>query len=328
MRRRKFVALVGAAHLATPMVRAQRAMPVVGFMNPVSPDTYSFNAVAFREGLAEAGFVEGRNVRIEYRWAKGDYALLPSLAAELAGLKVAAIAATGDIASARAAKAATSTIPIVAQAMGDPVQDGLVASLASPGGNVTGNTFLGPELVAKRWHLLKEAFPAVSRVAALMHPGAYGERTMNDMMKEAEATGLTLGLRVRFVAVQGPDELDRAFSTIAAEHTDAIMMFPSPMLFAERGRIVDLARKLRVPLISMNKQFVKLGGLLSYGADTIFLNRRGAAYVDRILKGASPADLPVQQPTKYELVINLKTAKALGIDIPATLLAHADEVIE
>jgi putative ABC transport system substrate-binding protein len=151
---------------------------------------------------------------------------------------------------------------------------------------------------------------------------------MNDMMKEAEAAGLTLGLHVRFVAVQGSDELDRAFSTIAAEHTDAIMVFPSPMLFAERGRIVDFARKLRVPLISMSKQYVKLGGLLSYGADPIHLTRRGASYVDRILKGASPADLPVEQPTKYELVINLKTAKALGIDIPATLLVHADEVVE
>jgi putative ABC transport system substrate-binding protein len=176
--------------------------------------------------------------------------------------------------------------------------------------------------------LLKEALPSASQVVALWYPGAYGERTMNDMMKDAEATGLTLGLHIRFVAVQAPDELDRAFSTIAAEHTDAIMVFPSPMLFVERGRIVDLAGKLRVPLICMNKEFVKLGGLLSYGADVNDFFRRGASYVDRILRGASPADLPVERPTKYELVINLKTAKALGIDIPATLLVRADEVIE
>src|SRR5262249_29790604 len=158
----------------------------------------------------------------------------------------------------------------------------------------------------------------------LWHPSAYGERTMNDMTKEAEATGLTLGLHVRFVAVHGPDELDRAFSTIAAEHADAIMVFPSPMLFAERRRIVDLARKLRVPLISVNREFVKLGALLSYGANVIDFIRRGASYVDRILKGASPADLPVEQPTTFELVINLKGARELGMEIPTTLLVRAD----
>jgi putative ABC transport system substrate-binding protein len=176
--------------------------------------------------------------------------------------------------------------------------------------------------------LLKEALPSASRVTALWHPGAYGERTMNAMMKETEAAGLALGLRVRFVAVQGPDELDRAFSAIAAEHTDAVMVFPSPMLFTERRRIVDLAGKLRLPLISMGKEFVELGGLMSYGADITDFIRRGATYVDKILKGAKPADLPVEQPTKFELFINLKTAKELGLEIPATLLARADQVIE
>jgi ABC-type uncharacterized transport system substrate-binding protein len=234
----------------------------------------------------------------------------------------------GNSLAGRAAQQATTTIPIVVLNMGDPVADGLVANLARPGGNITGLTLLGPQLVPKRLGLLKEALPSASKVVALWHPGAFGERTMNEMMKEAEAAGLTLGLHVRFVAVQGPDELDRAFSTIAAERTDAVMVFPSPMLFAERGRIVDLARKLRVPLISTNQQSAKLGGLLSYGPDIIDFNRRAATYVDRILKGASPANLPVEQPTKYELVINLKTAKALGIDIPAALLVHANEVIE
>ena len=212
--------------------------------------------------------------------------------------------------------------------MGDPVEDGLVASLARPGGNVTGLTFLGPQLVPKRLALLKEALPSASQVAALWHPRAYGERTMNDMIKETEAAGQSLGLHLRFVAVQGPDQLDQAFSTIAAERSDAVIVFPSPMLFNERGRIVDLAGKLRLPLISMGREFVELGGLMSYGADITDFIRRGATYVDKILRGAKPADLPVEQPTKFELFINLKTAKELGIEIPATLLARADEVVE
>jgi putative ABC transport system substrate-binding protein len=284
----------------------------------------SYNA--FLQRLRELGYVDGQNIVVEVRAANSKIERFPALASELVSLKVDIIVASNSLAG-RAAQQATTTIPIVVTNMGDPVADGLVANLARPGGNITGLTLLGPQLVPKRLGLLKEALPSASQVVALWHPGAYGERTMNDMMNEAEAAGLTLGLHVRFVAVQGPNELDRAFSTIAAEHTDAIMVFPSPMLFAERGRIVDFARKLRVPLISMSKQFV-IGGLLSYGADPIHLTRRGATYVDRILKGASPADLPVEQPTKYELVINLKTAKALGIDIPATLLARADEVIE
>jgi putative tryptophan/tyrosine transport system substrate-binding protein len=285
----------------------------------------SYNA--FLQRLRELGYVDGQNIAVEVRAANSKIERFPVLASELVGLKVDIIVASNSLAG-RAAQRATTTIPIVVTNMGDPVADGLVANLARPGGNITGLTLLGPQLVLKRLGLLKEALPSASQVVALWHPGAYGERTMNDMMKEAEATGLTLGLYVRFVAVQGPGDLDRAFSTIAAESTDAIVVFPSPMLFVERGRIVDLARKLRVPLISMNKESVKLGALLSYGADISDLIRRGATYVDRILKGSSPADLPVEQPTKYELVINLKTAKALSISIPATLIARADEVIE
>jgi ABC-type uncharacterized transport system substrate-binding protein len=324
MQRRDFVMALGLAAVWPLPVQAEQPtkVPRIGFI--VTGARANLNA--FLQALRELGYVDGQNIAVEIR-AVNEIERFPALASELVGLKVDVIVAGSSLAG-RAAQQATTTIPIVVLNMGDPVADGLVANLARPGGNITGLTLLGPQLVPKRLGLLKEALPSASQVVALWHPGAYGERTMNDMMKEAEATGLTLGLHVRFVAVQGPDELDRAFSTIAAEHTDAIMVFPSPMLFAERGRIVDFARKLRVPLISMSKQFVKLGGLLSYGADTIHLTRRGATYVDRILKGASPADLPVEQPTKYELVINLKTAKALGIDIPATLLAHADEVIE
>ena len=324
MQRRDFVMALGLAAVWPLQVQAEqpKKVPRIGFIMIGA----SANLNAFLQELRELGYVDGQNIAVEVR-AVNEIERFPALASELVGLKVDVIVAGSSLAG-RAAQQATTTIPIVVLNMGDPVADGLVANLARPGGNITGLTLLGPQLVPKRLGLLKEALPSASQVVALWHPGAHGERTMNEMMKEAEAAGLTLGLHVRFVTVQGPHELDRAFSTIAAEHIDAIMVFPSPMLFAERGRIVDFARKLRVPLISMSKQFVKLGGLLSYGADTIHLTRRGATYVDRILKGASPADLPVEQPTKYELVINLKTAKALGIDIPATLLAHADEVIE
>jgi len=212
--------------------------------------------------------------------------------------------------------------------MGDPVGDGLVASLARPGGNITGLAFIGPQLVPKRLELLKEALPRVSRVAGLWHPGAYGERTLSEMMKEAEAAARTLGLHLRLVAVARPDELGQAFATIANEHDNALFVFPSPMLFTERRRIVELAAKQRLPSMSQDRGFVELGGLLSYGANITALSRRGAGYVDKILKGARPADLPVEQPTKFELVINLKTAKALGLTIPQSLLLRADQVIE
>jgi putative ABC transport system substrate-binding protein len=193
---------------------------------------------------------------------------------------------------------------------------------------VASNSVAGPQLVPKRLALLKEALPKATRVAALWHPGAYGTRTMNNMMSEAEAAAQTLGLQLRLIAVRGPDELDKVFSAIADERADALVVFPSPMLFAERKRIVDLAAKLRLPLISMGKEFVQLGGLMSYGADITDSFRLSGAYVDKVLKGAKPADLPVEQPTKFELFINLKTARVLGIDIPVTLLARADQVIE
>jgi ABC-type uncharacterized transport system substrate-binding protein len=229
---------------------------------------------------------------------------------------------------ARALQQATTTIPIVVPVMGDPVRDGLVASLARPGGNITGLTFLGPELVPKRLALLKQALPTVSWVAALWHPGAYGERTMNDMMNETEAAARSLGVHLRLVAVHEADEFERAFSAIAGERTDALIVFPSPMLFLERRRIVDLAAKHRLPSMAMGREFVELGGLLSYGASIGDLNRRSAAYIDKILKGAKPGDLPVEQPTKFELLVNLKTARELGLTIPREFLLLADEVIE
>jgi putative ABC transport system substrate-binding protein len=331
MQRRDFIMALGLATVWPLAVQAQqpKKVPRIGFLTTGSLELPETRATlnAFRQGLLELGYFDGQNIVIEVRAADSKIERFPALASELIGLKVDVIVASNSL-SGRAAQQATTTIPIVVPVMGDPVADGLVANLARPGGNITGLTFLGPQLVPKRLALLKEALPSASRVAALWHPGAYGERTMNDMMKETEAAALTLGLHLRFIAVQGPDELDRAFSTIAAERTDAVMVFPSPMLFTERRRIVDLAGKLRLPLISMGKEFVELGGLMSYGADITDFIRRGATYVDKILKGANPADLPVEQPTKFELVINLKTARTLGLTIPPMLLARADVVIE
>ena len=282
---------------------------------------------AFRQGLHEYGYIEGENILIELQSADGQIEQFPARARELVDRNLDLIVASHSLA-ARAVQRATSTIPIVVPVMGDPIGDGLVASIARPGGNITGSTFLGPQLVPKRLALLKEGLPAVSLVAVLWHPGAYGERTMGEMMKETEAAARALDVRLLFVAMRAPDEMDRAFSTIAGEHVDALMVYPSPMLFNERRRIVDLALKNRLPSMAMGREFVELGGLMAYGASISDLHRRAAMFVDRILKGDKPENLPVQLPTKFEFAINLKTAKALNLSIPPTLLARADEVIE
>jgi putative ABC transport system substrate-binding protein len=282
---------------------------------------------AFRQGLRERGYVEGQNIVIVYRAADGQIERLPSLATELAHLKVDLIVA-GNTPAARAAQHATTTIPIVASVMGDPVGDGLVASLARPGGNITGLTFLGPELLGKRLELLKEALPRVSRVAALWHPGAFAERTTQAMVQGTEAAARTLGVHLQLVEVRGPDEFDRAFATMTQAHAEALLVFPSPMLFQEHARLVDLAARHRLPAMYQAREFVERGGLIAYGASITDLIRRGATYVDKILKGATPADLPVEQAMKFELVINLKTAQALGLTMPASLLLLADQVIQ
>ena len=331
MRRRQFIAVLSLALGWPSALQAQQPKKVarVGFLATGSldaPETRT-SLEAFRQGLRELGYLEGENIIIEVRAADLKVERFPALANELVGLNVDIIVALNSL-SGRAAKQATSTIPIVVPVMGDPVEDGLVVSLAHPGGNVTGLTFLGPQLVPKRLALLKEALPLATQVAVLWHPHAYGERTMDDMVEETKTAGKALGLQLRFVAVQDANDLDRAFSAIDAARVNAIIVFPSPMLFNNRRHIVDLSQKLRLPLISMAKEFVQLGGLMSYGADITDFIRRGAIYVDKILKGAKPADLPVEQPTKFGLSINLKAAKELGISIPATLLARADEVIE
>ncbi|SDJ30626.1 putative ABC transport system substrate-binding protein [Bradyrhizobium sp. Rc2d] len=331
MRRRDFISLLGGTVTWPLAARAQQQKNVarIGFLatGPLESPETSAARNAFLQRLRELGYVEGQNIHVVVRAADSIVERLPALANELVRLKVDVIVAPNSLA-ARAVQQATTTVPTVVPVMGDPVGDGLVDSLARPGRNITGLTFLGPKLLPKRLALLKEALPAVSRVAALWQPRAYSEHTMRDMTSETEAAANALGLHVEFVAVSGPDDLVSAFSAIAAQRADALIGFPSPMFFLERRRIVELATEHRLPSMLFDREFVALGGLMSYGANITDSFRLGANYVDKILKGARPADLPVEQPTKFELCVNLKTAKDLGIDLPATLLARADEVIE
>jgi putative ABC transport system substrate-binding protein len=332
MDRRTFIGTLTGGLLAAPLAAlAQQAGKVarIGYLvyGPLESPETRMNLDAFRQGLRERGYVEGQNIVIEYRAADGKIERLPGLATELARLKVDLIVAPNTPA-ARAVQQATTTIPIVAPAMSDPVGDGLVASLARPGGNITGLTFLGPELVPKRLGLLKEALPKVTRVAALWTPGESGERTTRDMLKGTEAAARALGVQLQLVGVRGPDAFDRAFSTMTKERAEALVVFPSLLLYNERRRIVDLATKHRLPSMFNAREQVEIGGLIGYGASITDLLRRGATFADKILKGAKPADLPIEQATKFDLVINLRTAKALGLTIPPSLLQRADQVIE
>jgi putative ABC transport system substrate-binding protein len=332
MHRRKFIMAFGGALVAWPRAgRAQQAPKVarIGYLvigSLESPEARN-SLEAFREGLYELGYIQGQNIVIEYRAADGKIERLPALAAELARLRLDLIVAAATPAGLAAQQVFTTT-PIVVTAMGDPVRDGLVASLARPGANITGTTFLGPELVPKRLALLGEVLPKISRVAVLWHPGAFGERTTKNMLNEIAEVAGTLGMQLQLVEVREPNELDHAFSTMASERAEALFQFPSAMLFSERRRIVELAAMHRLPSMFNGREFVQLGGLIAYGVSLSDLGRRSATYVDKILKGAKPSDLPVEQPTKFELFINLKTAKTLGVEIPAAVLARADEVIE
>jgi putative ABC transport system substrate-binding protein len=316
---------LGAAPLAA---EAQQAAKVtrIGYLSAnlaASPHILE----AFRQGLRDLGYVEGRNVVIEYRYAEGNVERLPALAAELVALKVDVIVASGTLA-ALAAKQATSNFPIVFSPAGDPVGSGLVSSLARPGGNVTGLSAFAPELVGKRLELLKQAVPGVNRVAVLWQPGAFGERVEMDTLKRAEIAARGLGVPLQFVEARGPADFDRAFSDMTRARAGALTVLASNMFNSERRRLVDLAAKNRLPALYSAREIVDAGGLMSYGANLAELNRRAATYVDKILKGAKPADLPVEQPTKFELIINLKTAKALGLTIPQSVLGRADEVIQ
>jgi putative ABC transport system substrate-binding protein len=333
MRRRKFITLLGGAVAAWPLAaRAQPGtkIPRIGIVSPSRPegsDASRATLNALVAGLSELGYTDGQNIVIERELAGSNADRLREVAAELVKRQVDVIVAFSTTA-ARPAKEATSVIPIVAFGMADPVEDELVASLARPGGNVTGTTFLGPELVTKRLQLLSEVVPQHSRVAILWHPHAYGDRTMAGMVKEAENAAQTLGMQLQLVPASSPEDITDAFSTMTRAHADALSIFPSPMLFAEYGRIASMAADKRLPTIYAAREGVELGGLMSYGANLPDLSRQTAVYVDKILKGAKPAELPVEQPTKFELVFNLKAAKALGLTISRDFLLIADEVIE
>ena len=279
---------------------------------------------AFRQGLRELGYVEGQNIVIEWRFAQGKPDQVPRNAAELVRLKVDVIV-TGGPTDTRAAKAATSTIPIVMTNEGDPVGTGLVASLSRPGGNITGLATLSPELNGKRLELLKETLPRLSHVVALRGPGSQGSAVT---LKETEVVALSLGLKLQFQVVKEPDDLNRAFEAITKARTGALIVVAGPFATAQRKRIVEFAAKSRLPAIYYRREFVEDGGLMSYATDPNDLARRAAVFVDKILKGAKPADLPVEQPTKFELIINLKTAKQIGLTIPPNVLVRADKVIK
>ena len=332
MKRRDLLGLVAGSAIWPLPVHAQPTtkLPRIGILLPgpsQGPDGSRATLNALVEKLREDGFVEGQHVVIERRFAESNPERLREFAAELVASKVDVIVAISTTA-ARPARQATKLIPIVAFGMADPVEDELAESLARPGGNVTGTTFLGPELVAKRLQLIREVVPQPARVAVLWHPKAYGERTMTGMLKETERAAEMLRLQLQMVAANSPGEIPAAFAAMSKERASALCLFPSPMLFAEYPRIAELAAAARLPAIFAAREGADAGGLLSYGANLPDLARQTAVYVEKILKGAKPAELPVQQPTKFELVINLKAAKALGLTITRDFLLLCDEVIE
>jgi putative tryptophan/tyrosine transport system substrate-binding protein len=327
MRRREVLAIFGGAVVAWPLDgRAQqKPMPVIGVLNTGSPGSSAPFIAAFLQGLSEAGYVEGQNVAIEYRWAEGHYDRLPALAADLVGRKVDLIMASSPP-SALAAKSATSTIPIVFRHGGDPVGDGLVASLARPGGNLTGVSQLGDEgLTAKRLELLSELVPRARVIALLVNPNnSMAERVIPEVQQAARAKGVQLHV----LKASSESEIDTAFASLVQLHAGALIVAADPFLTSRREQFVALASRHAVPSIYAWREFTTSGGLISYGASLTSALRLVGTYTGKILKGAKPADLPVQQATTFELVINLKTAEALGLTVPQPLLARADEVIE
>jgi ABC-type uncharacterized transport system substrate-binding protein len=326
MNRRQLIAALGGVAAVWPLrARAQQNTPLVGFLNSASPETYRFNADSFREGLAKAGFVDGRNFRIEERWAHGDYQALPALAAELVARGVVVIAATGDVASARAAQAASRTVPVVFTIGADPVRFGLVASMNRPGGHVTGISLLSSVLGAKRVELLHELAPKVSRIALLMNPS---NPTAAAEQADAEAGAQKLGLQALVLNARNAQEIDLAFEELIRAKADAFITASDPILLDRREQIVSFAARSALPAVYFVRQFAAAGGLLSYGPSITWMYRQAGEYVGQILTGAKPAEMPVMQPTHFELVLNLNTAKALGLSIPVTLHVAADEVIE
>jgi putative ABC transport system substrate-binding protein len=326
MRRREFIRLLGGAAAAWPLAaRAQPAIPVIGFLHPTSPDAFPDRLRGFRQGLKETGYVEGENVMISYRFAENQIDRLPAMAGELVHNQVAVIAAANSPA-ALAAKAATTTIPIVFIAPEDPVRLGLVASLARPGGNLSGINLLSGELAAKRLELLRQLVPGAARVAVLVNQAnvASTETTVRDVEVAARA----IGLQIRVLKASTSHEIDAAFATLARERSDTLFVGNDPFFTSRRVQLAILAAHHSIPSTYGTREIAEVGGLMSYGANIPDGWRQAGAYVGRILKGAKPADLPVVQSTKFELVINLRTARMLGLTVPPTLLATADEVIE
>jgi ABC-type uncharacterized transport system substrate-binding protein len=327
IRRRELMFTLGGAAAAWPLAaRAQQAaMPVIGFLHGASPVAWADALHGFHRGLKDAGFVEGEHVAIVYRWAEGQLDRLPALAAELVSRRVSVIAAF-SAAAALAAKAATTTIPIVSLLAADPVGVGLVASLARPGGNVTGITFLSIELAAKRLELLHELVPTATRIAVLVNPAnpVNAESTVRDVETAARA----MGLQIQVLNVSNAREINAAFTSLGRDRPDALYVGADQLFTLRRVQLVQLAARFAVPATYSGRLFTDIGGLMAYGANTADSYRQIGVYAGRILKGAKPADLPVEQSTKFELVINAQTAGALGLDVPPSLLARADEVIE
>src|SRR5215510_7352118 len=329
MRRREFITLLAGSAASMPLAtHAQQAaaMPVIGFLNPYSVDGQGERLRGFRQGLGDAGYVEGTNISIDYRWAEGQFDRLSALAAELARRQVAVIAATGSIVAALAAKAATTTIPIVFVVAEDPVRVGLVANLARPEGNLTGINFFTAELVVKRLGLLRELLPGMTRVAVLVNPR--NAINTENFLRDTQGATSAMGLQIKVMNASNSREINAAFADLGPDRPDALFVAGDGLFNARRSQLVNLASRHALPAAYPDRVFPEIGGLISYGTSVADAYRQVGSYVGRILKGAKPADLPVVQASKFELVINAETARMLGLTVPAPLLAIADEVIE